>query len=137
MNGTTNPDQRQFPDLDEFEALRIDPEQFNHAAHVYVGWLMLSKYEPVEATLRFTGTLRRLVKKLDAEDKYHETISWFYMLLIAERRQRSEPGDWESFASENADLLGKSSELLQRHYSSERLWSRLARQQFLLPDIAT
>jgi hypothetical protein len=58
------------------------------------------------------------------------------MLLIAERRQHSDAGDWASFASENADLLGSSSELLQRHYSSERLWSRLARQQFLLPDIA-
>jgi hypothetical protein len=75
-----------------------------------------------------------LTLSLGIEGKYHETISWFYMALIAERRARQTQTDWSSFAAANPDLISNARELLERHYSAERLWSSLAKQQFLLPD---
>ena len=64
----------------------IDAATFDHESHVYLGWLYVREYPLTEAIGRFTGALRRLTEKLGVPGKYHDTISWFYLLLIAERR---------------------------------------------------
>ena len=123
------------PTIEDFEAGRVDPERFDHAAHIYVAWLYVDAYPLPDAISRFTAALRRLTLQIGAPGKYHETISWFFLLLIAERRQRS-TGDWESFRRENADLFCRSSDLLRRYYSPAVLSSRRARESFVLPDRA-
>jgi hypothetical protein len=125
---------RAFPGLDEFEAGTLDPEAFDHEAHVYIAWKLLQENTLSVATHRFTTALQKLTRKLGIEGKYHETISWFYMVLIAERRSQQGRPDWSSFARANPDLLSDAKKLLEHYYSSERLWSSLAKQQFLLPD---
>ncbi len=130
MNASDRPDLT----LDAFEALDVDPARFDHEAHVYVAWQYLERFELDAAIGRFTSTLRRLTRKLGVPDKYHATISWFYLLLIAERRSQGERGDWLSFRSSNADLLAPGGQLLHRYYSRERLDSEAARRQFVLPD---
>jgi hypothetical protein len=124
-----------FPAIDDFEAGRLDPESFDHEAHVYIAWQLLEQDDLPVAAVRFTTALKRLTRKLGIEGKYHETISWFYMILIAERRALQARHDWKSFAGVNPDLLSEPIQLLEQHYSSDRLWSALARQQFLLPDL--
>ena len=62
--------------------------------------------------------------------KYHDTITWFYMLLIAERHKSDE--DWEDFRSANTDLFER--DLLTRYYTRECLASEDARTRFVLPD---
>ena len=121
------------PDLtiERFEAGRLDPEAFDHAAHVYVGWLYVCRYPLAEAVSRFEAAIRRLVKSLGDEDKYHTTLTWFYLLLIGERTQADE--DWASFVARNPDLFDNRS-LLARYYTSECLWSPRARAHFVLPD---
>jgi hypothetical protein len=125
---------RTFPSVEEFEAGTLDPEAFDHEAHVFIAWKLLQEETLSAACHRFTAALRRLTLSLGIEGKYHETISWFYMALIAERRARQTQTDWGSFAAANPDLISNAKELLERHYSAERLWSSLAKQQFLLPD---
>ena len=122
--------------LAEFEASKVDAATFDHEAHVYVAWLYLGSFDTGVAIDRFNAALKRLTQKLGVPGKYHATISWFYMLLIAERRQRqASPGDdWTAFKSANQDLVSGNSELLGRYYSRERLASSEARQRFLLPD---
>lgn len=127
---------RAFPGLDEFEAGTLDPEAFDHEAHVYIAWRLLREEALAGATHRFTAALRRLTRKLGIEAKYHETISWFYMALIAERLAQQKDLDWVSFIEANPDLAADAMKLLERYYSTERLWSNLAKQQFLLPDRA-
>ena len=123
-----------YPSLAEFESAALDPEKFDHEAHVHIAWLLLDEEQLPEATQRFTDALRRLTSRFGIEGKYHETISCFFMALIAERKSHQAHSGWAAFAAENPDLLVKSEELLDRYYSRERLWSPLARQQFLLPD---
>jgi hypothetical protein len=126
---------RPFPDLsiEAFEAGAIDAGAFDHEAHVYVAWLYLERYALAKAIGRFTSALRRLTQQLGVPDKYHETISWFFLLVIAERRE-ARPGDWAAFRQANEDLFGTASGILRRYYSDAVLFSERARCRFVLPD---
>jgi hypothetical protein len=123
-----------------FEAGDVDPRNFGHEAHVHLAWAYLQLFPTATAIERFTGALRSLTARLGIAGKYHETISWFFMLAIAERISDPpacrRPGDWDSFKRHNRDLLEDGGTLLRRHYSQSRLDSAQARQRFLLPDRA-
>lgn len=114
-----------------FEAANVDADSFNHEAHVYVGWLYATTYPMPEAIGKFDAALRRLVTKLGAEDKYHSTLTWFFLLLIGERSEAGET--WNEFRDRNADIFD-SKTLLAHYYSEEYLFSEAARERFLLPD---
>ena len=72
-------------DIHAFEAGHIDPADFDHAAHVYVAWLYLQQTSLAEAIARFTAALRQLTARAGADARYHETITWFFLIVIAER----------------------------------------------------
>lgn len=116
------------------EASNIDPGTFDHEAHVYMGWLYVREYPLTEAIRRFSDALRRLTIKLGVPGKYHDTISWFYLLLIAERRSIACDDSWFAFRRDNDDLFRRDDNVLERYYSSDLLWSERARQSFVLPD---
>jgi hypothetical protein len=119
--------------VEAFEAAEVDADNFDHEAHVYVGWLYLERYSLADAISRFTSALQRLTAKLGVANKYHETISWFFMIMIAERRQTGDSESWADFRRKNKDLFcGR--ELLQRFYSEQCLLSSSARRSFVLPD---
>jgi hypothetical protein len=128
-------DPERFPTVEAFESGALNPEVFDHPAHVYIAWKLLEENSLSRATTRFLAALKRLTAHLGIESKYHETISCFYMTLIAERRVGQPGQNWVEFADSNPDLLGPATKLLDRYYSRNRLWSDLARRQFLLPDM--
>ncbi|MEE4163213.1 MAG: hypothetical protein V2I25_11965 [Woeseiaceae bacterium] len=119
--------------IERFERLDVDPARFDHAAHIYVARLFLAHYPEREAIDRFSRALRRLTLAAGAPEKYHATITGFYLRTIA-RRMATRPDDsWASFRSRNADLFDGSS--LQAGYSTQRLASAAARRRFLEPDL--
>ena len=120
--------------IEAFETGTIDPDLFDHEAHVYVGWSYLQRYQLKEATDRFSAALRRLTKKFGIESKYHETITCFFVILIAERQSITDSNDWQSFKRRNTDLLATRPSIISRYYSKVRLATSLARTQFVLPD---
>lgn len=120
--------------LHDFEAGNIKPETFDHEAHVYIAWLYLDNYSLAEAIGRFTDTLKRWTVEIGAQDKYHETISWFFLLSIAERRASASSNNWLAFRHDNHDLFSRDDNILTRYYSNELLWSDRARTSFVLPD---
>jgi hypothetical protein len=65
---------RTFPGVDEFESGTVNPESFDHEAHVYIAWKLLEEDALSAATLRFTAALRKLTEKHGIQGKYHETI---------------------------------------------------------------
>jgi hypothetical protein len=87
-----------------------------------------------DAVARFSAALRRLTIKLGIESKYHETITWFFMILIAERRARGPSDTWQRFRDRNPDLFATKPSIIRRYYSAERLASAEARSRFVLPD---
>jgi hypothetical protein len=120
--------------IESFESAAIDAEAFDHEAHIYVGWLYLERYPLAQGIAQFTDALRRLTRKLGVPGKYHETISWFYLLLIEERRSVSTPNDWFAFRRANNDMFCRDDNIFERYYSKELIFSDRARQSFVLPD---
>ena len=62
-----------------FEACRLPPDQFHHADHVRLGWLMLKQEAWPRALVRFCDGLRRYATSLGQTGLYHETITVAYL----------------------------------------------------------
>lgn len=114
----------------------LPADQFHHEQHVHVAWLFVRAYGMPAALGEFTTAIKRFADAKGATGLYHETITWAFLLLIAERQARCGAGAWEEFARTNPDLLVWKPSILERYYSSEILKSDLARTVFLFPDRA-
>lgn len=127
-----NIDLEQRFSIEQFEVGRINPEHFDHAAHVYVAWLYINRFGADAALPRFDRALRRLTERLGVPDKYHATITGFLLTLIAQRIDDKET--WSEFRANNADLIVDCRSVLSSYYSDSRLNSLAARRQFVQPD---
>jgi hypothetical protein len=123
---------RQF--VEAFESTTLPGDQFPHAAHVRVGWYYLSNYPMLDAMVRFKTGLQRFAAAQGKPERYHETITVAYLLLIAERLGAARGLSWHGFAERHADLLCWTPSILSRYYTDATLWSDRARQVFVLPD---
>jgi hypothetical protein len=121
------------PGLAEFEALEFDVETFDHAAHVCVAWQYVLRYDLVEAIVRYRDTLKRLTASIGMPGKYHETITWFFIILVAERARVAPRQSWEAFCEANPDLFSREPGIIHAYYPESRLLSSEARRHFLLP----
>ncbi|MCJ9430001.1 hypothetical protein [Kordiimonas marina] len=119
--------------LAAFEAGRLDVKGFDHKAHVRLGWIYITRMPLADAINRFTRGLKRWVTALGAEGKYHETVTWAYLMLIHDRQTARPEASFDAFLAENADLLGTPSPL-EALYHRETLASDRARKSFVLPD---
>ncbi len=124
-----------LPSLEQFESVAFEPGEFDHEAHVYVAWSYLQRHELLEAIRLYRSGLQKIVKGFGAESKYHETITWFYMVSISERMTGDAARCWHSFRQLNPELFTRNPGWVGRHYSAERLAGPRARHQFVLPDL--
>jgi hypothetical protein len=116
-----------------FEACTL--ADFPHCAHVRLAWVYLRREPLVDAAARFVGGLRRFAASLGASGKYHETITWAYLLWIHEcLRAAPADHDFAAFAQANPSLFERDG--LLRFYRAETLASAEARRVFVLPDHA-
>ena len=117
-----------------FESTELPAGQFTHAAHVRAGWWYLRHAPLPEALDRFITALRRYATSLGAVEKYHETITVAFMLLIAERLDGAAHLPWPEFAERNPDLLARTPSVLATYYSDAVLSSERAKRSFVMPD---
>jgi len=108
---------------------------FHHVHHVRLARLYLLEAPPDVAVPRYCRDLVRFATALGAPEKYHETITRAFLLLVAERIARSGPGaTFEEFAAAHPDLLEWEPSILSRYYRPETLASDFARRSFVMPD---
>ena len=122
--------------LEAFTNATLPADQFHHEQHVQVAWLFVRRHGMPAALGEFSDAIKRFADAKGATGLYHETITWAFLLLIAERQARTSADTWEVFASDNADLLTWQPSILNRYYSKELLASDLARRTFVMPDVA-
>lgn len=100
-----------------FERGEIAAGDFRHATHVRLALAYLQESSSVEeAAGRMTAAVRRAAAAAGHPEKYHHTVTVFWMRMIAR-------------------LLDKNLPLA--YYSPERLWSEAARAAWLEPDRQT
>lgn len=117
-----------------FEDTSLPNGAFQHADHVRVAWLFVRRHGLPDALGAFSAALKRFAAAKGKPDLYHETITWAFLLLVADRQARQPAESWPAFAALNADLLAWKPSILDGYYRSETLWSDLARRTFLWPD---
>ena len=121
--------------LEQLESCTLPDERFHHADHLHAAWLYLTRFPVIEAIGRFSQALRQYAGHLGKADRYHETITWAFLLLVNERIERSRPvSTWPEFADRNPDLFDWKNSILRRYYQPATLESPLARRVFLMPD---
>jgi hypothetical protein len=122
--------------LRDFEDAPISGRAMSHRDHVQLAWLYLCRETLLEALARFTAWARSLAAARGRPDKYHETLTWGYVILINERMERTgREMDWEAFAVAHPDLFDWPGTILEKYYDPETLESDLARRAFLLPSL--
>lgn len=122
--------------LAAFRDTSLPTSAFHHRDHVRMAWLYLREHGPAAAPARFAADLQRFAAAKGVPGLYHATITTAYMAVIAERMAAAPHDTWDAFAAAHADLLAWKPGVLDRYYSADRLWSPLARTQFLMPDRA-
>jgi hypothetical protein len=118
-----------------FENGTLDPAQFNHRLHLSLAWSYLQRDGFPEGALRFRQHLKTYVAKVGAGGKYHETITWAYMVLLNEELSlRSPAGEsFDTMIQRRPDLLDHRNGAIARCYEKSQLDSPEARRVFLLP----
>lgn len=119
--------------LAAFETGEMEGIDFDHRAHVQLGWIHVRTFPLPEAIERFRNGLKQFTAQVGAAAKYHETMTWFYLLLIAERDARGTYPDFDAFLAANGDLVEKGAALLERYYDRGTLDDPVARRHFILP----
>lgn len=112
-----------------FEAGTLPLDRFDHVMHVRVAWIYLGRLPPEVALLRVCAGLRQLAARAGHPEKFHLTITWAYMALIAERWRDDETFD--AFRSRCPELFD--GRALRERYPAATLASPRAREAFVLP----
>ena len=117
-----------------FEENTLPLEDMTHLLHIRIAWIYLKRMPLPEAMIGIRDGLRRFTIRASAPEKYHETITFSLLVLLAERMRRSPQLDWDGFVKANQDLLDNWKSGLEARYTAKVLYSEEARCGFLLPE---
>lgn len=110
-------------------------DAFHHADHVRAAFLYLRRCTILEAIEQMSGALKRFAAKNGKPERYNETVTWAFLILIRERMEGvGGEMSWKEFLAGNGDLLDWKGGILRRYYREGTLGSELARRIFVLPD---
>jgi hypothetical protein len=113
---------------------RGEIKDFHHASHLHLVWVYLTESSSVQqAAKKMRNTLRRFAAAAGKPEKYHETITLFWVHLLSRAQAASRAKRLEDVVHANPQLLEKNFPLA--YYSTERLFSDEARTSWVEPDL--
>ncbi|MCA9256283.1 MAG: hypothetical protein KDA33_11635, partial [Phycisphaerales bacterium] len=80
--------------VSDFANGRLDPASFHHREHVMLTWALLRRASLDETIDRLREGLLRIVTSVGAPEKYHETITVFFVRLIHRRLAATPDASW-------------------------------------------
>ena len=116
-----------------FETATVDPSTFHHREHLLVAWTYLRELSLEQALVRYVEHLRRLTVALGVPDKYHATITWTYVIALADAMAEHPQLDFDALVQACPQLLDHERGVLAAHYDRDELLSARARERFVLP----
>jgi hypothetical protein len=119
--------------LAAFESLQLKHAKFNHADHVRLAWLYVSRFGADQAEDKLLLGIRRMAENVGAPGKflYTTTVAWARLVAMGIEKD-SVAGTFEHWISRHKPLLDKN--LLDAFYSHSILESHAARSRWVEPD---
>jgi hypothetical protein len=108
---------------------------FGHREHLELTWTFLRRYETTRAASEITAGLRRVAEAHGQPERYHETITRFWIRMIDHASRCTPTAEtFEQLLQARPFLLEK--DLIERHWTSTTLFSNPeARGAWVEPDI--
>lgn len=122
--------------LEAFTNLTLPPADYHHREHVRVAFTLLRREgDFAAAAVTFRSLLQRFAAAAGVKGKYHETLTWAYLALIAERMHGHEYRTSAELLADHPDLLDHKGGAIARYYDVAAITqSPLARSVFVLPE---
>jgi CDP-diacylglycerol--glycerol-3-phosphate 3-phosphatidyltransferase len=112
----------------------LPPTHFHHRDHLRLAWCLIRQAGVEQATGTITGGIRRFATQHGQADKYHETLTQFWVRLVSHLIDvQPEITVFERFLDRFPQLLDKA--LPSQHWRRETLQSQAARAQWVEPDV--
>jgi hypothetical protein len=113
---------------------KLPPTQFHHRDHLRLTWVLV-RLTGVEAAMkRVTSGIRYFASQHGQAEKYHETMTRFWVLLVGHMvATRPDIATFDDFLTAFPMLLDK--DLPYRHWRRETMLSPDARARWVEPDI--
>jgi len=125
--------------LEAFTRCTLTHAEWNHRAHIKLGYLYLCRHPLEEAIPRVRAGIQALNAAHQTPESldrgYHETITQAWLRLIHCTLCEFGPAESADLFFEQQKQLGQK-ETLRLFYSRERLKSARAKQEFVEPDLA-
>ena len=119
-----------------FETCAIAPAEFTHRAHLAVAlWYLAHAPHREAAALMRAGLLRFIAHNGVEPQKYHETITLFWLKLVG--HFRAQAGAQRPLSEVANELLARfdDTQFLFKHYSRELIQTEAARTAWVEPDL--
>jgi hypothetical protein len=122
-----------------FEAGTLPPGRFTHAAHVLTGACYVYAFGRQAATDRMRQRVRAFNLAAGGQNTatsgYHETITVFWIALIAKLRKESATASRSQFAHAAVQHFADHKQIVREYYSFDLLASEEARREWIAPDL--
>jgi hypothetical protein len=112
------------------ENCSLPPDQFHHAEHLAVASYFAATLPPRQALERLRIALRRYAAFQGKADRYHETITRFWLALVY-THQADSPAALANQVVAACAAMNR----IERHYSKARIRSAEARAGWIAPDL--
>ncbi len=120
--------------VEKFEAQSIAGGDFNHRNHLRVAWYYLNHYSITAARERVHQGLIKLTKVLGVEEKYHRTMTDFFIDYLLQVKWYLNSESWDEVESLCEFLLKDAKSLIRIYYSESVIESEQARKEYVEAD---
>ena len=118
-----------------FADCTLDPETFDHTAHVRLAWVYLRTYPEEAAVEHLCTQIAAYDRRHGDGTKFHKTLTVAAAYIVLHHIRKSKARTFSEFVEEFPLLITAFSTFVLAHYSSVRLKSPEAKVNFVPPDL--
>jgi hypothetical protein len=119
--------------LAAFTAGQIENQDFHHRDHLRLAWIQIRRLGLPGASEAVTTAVRQFAARHGHGDRYHETMTRFWLRLVGMGITRHPTLDFNDLLDAEPHLLDKN--LPYRHWSRELMGSDDAKRNWVEPDL--
>ena len=119
----------------QFQSCQLDPQLFNHEAHLRIAWIYINKFGLDAAIESMCEDLYNYVDHLSAKDKFNKTLTVAAIRAVDHFNKRSLSLSFVDFIKRYPQLKNDFKRLIASHYKTDIFNSPSAKLHYLEPDL--